>query len=317
MSYDLTIKPRSPRTHVDTDALSSVPGVSTFESHASQDSTTLNLNGDDAAIAHCVHHLLLWAADSDHLVFDPQRRRALQEVGELKWLKPSIAGKTTATQLKNLVKQRLGYHGFAVHKPRRVERQIGALRQGLEFLPPSRGRQAVNVYWVLTLGRVFVEGAYTASTRLARLVPEGVVAPKTVTFDHIVTQVLNHALPYLDRHNTVQRILQANDAGTLSDTAAFGPSSDWQVYYRALCQHHVGRTAEAIATMQSLIDNHSLHPLQRHANQMRADGKAEFAQQAERDFQKVVQSGKSWLQNDRKLYAEELVATWRASTGGA
>lgn len=305
MSYDLIVRPHG-ATVVPTSAAIELPGADAFERIEAQGRLTFCLNGDDAEMARFVYALLQWAERSGHLVEDPQLGAPLRRLGQLTWLAPSSKGKTIATQLKNLTADRLAAHGFSFQKPRTVVRRRNGIRQGFELLPPRRGRTSVNVFWALELAEELNPGAYTGVARLHRLADADV----TGAFDEIAVRLFDFGLPYLDRYASPAALLEGVESGALAVSAAFGPSEDWQVYYRGLCLHAVGRVPEAIEAMQDLVENHSLHPHQRHAERMRAEGREDFAARADAEFEKVRASGKSWVQRDRREQAERLIAAW-------
>ena len=307
VSYDLIVRSTGESSAEISGALE-LPGAIAFESSQTERGVTFFLNGSDAEIAAFVHHLLLWARRTNHVVDDPQRGDALTRLGQLDWLIPSVKGKTLATRLKNLAKDRLAAHGFEFQKPRTLERRVDVLRQGFEFLPARGDRLSVNVFWSLELGAELNPGSYTAVARLDQLGPDA--SGPAESFAQAVAQLFDHGLPHLDRYASAGTLLDAVEAGELEVAAAFGPSVGWQVYYRALCLHHVGRVAEGIAAMRDLVANHSLHPFQEHAKRMRAEGREDFAAQAEADFAKLEASGRSWLQKERREYAEQLIERW-------
>jgi tetratricopeptide (TPR) repeat protein len=168
------------------------------------------------------------------------------------------------TQIKRLVKEQLSQEGFSLSRLRIPERTTAELRQGIEFQPGTghlSGQYTLNVYWSF---RFFEnDGAMDGCRRIGDLLGCGDTwfsredDKLDSEFVKVTQLIMDHAVPYLNAHNTIQKIIAAHENEDLSTAEAFGEDVGWQQFNLGFCYDHLGQNEEALAHLSRVIEEHS------------------------------------------------------------
>lgn len=323
MSYDLIVRGDGDRA-VAVAEIRALPDAQRFEvtpadgAKAEGSLAVVCMNGDDEACAQFARALWVWTKQRGHALFDPQRGKPVSSVTQLPWPAPAGRGKALEARFAHLLRSELAAFGFSLRGRKMVARDLGPIEQGLELVSLSGGRFTITVWWRVVVGAEPGSAGYTGATRIDRLRGDGkdyLVAKLEQSFARMRADVMDHALPHLERYRSPASLLRATASGELAMHDAFGADEGWQLFHRAMCLAHDGRTDEAVADLQRLIDEHSEPHHLRHARRMRAEGQEEFALQAEELHAKDIAAGRrGWIEarGDRaKRHLDALRATGR------
>lgn len=174
------------------------------------------------------------------------------------------------TRIKALFKAHLEPRGFTLESRRCPTRRLTGLHQGIEFQPGTghlAGKFVMNAYWGFTDS--LSDGSMAACTRFAHPEPEKRGAERWFSrsepdFDRDVALaeriVVEAVVPFLDRHDSLAKIVAACASGTLSEAAAFGQDIEWRNYYQGYAHASLGNVDAAIRHFDAVVTLYSDHP---------------------------------------------------------
>jgi hypothetical protein len=177
-----------------------------------------------------------------------------------------MSDSTLKTRIRDLLKEHLIAHGFALKKPRIVERQVDHLRQGIEFQPGTGhldGKYTVNVYWSYTLSPIQDDYSMHASKRIGFFNAQQdiwFVREDAGHFEQVKEVVLGRVLPYLESYNTINKIIIAVDQGLLRLEDAFPVDAGWREFYLGHCYLKLDDLDKAKNHFEAVIYQHSHYP---------------------------------------------------------
>ena len=172
------------------------------------------------------------------------------------------------TRIKCLHSSVLAEKGFVLDRARIPERRLSGLRQGIEFQPGTghlAGKFTLNVYWSF-LDALDDGNAMSASKRVGDLAggTDSWFSQEDDAIDsafQAVERLMNQRiLPYLDRYDTLSKIVDACSSGELSEIDAFGVDVGWRRFYQGFCHLQLGHTAVAVEHFVRVVDLHSSAP---------------------------------------------------------
>jgi len=117
-------------------------------------------------------------------------------------------------------------------------------------------RFTINVGWTFTLATPD-DTAFHASRRIGDLAggPDTwySLAPDQIDeqFARATALILRIALPYLQRYTSVESIVRSHERGDLTIKQAFGPDRGWQLFHLGFCHAFLGRTNDAVSSLQA------------------------------------------------------------------
>src|SRR3954454_21254415 len=161
------------------------------------------------------------------------------------------------TKIRRFVQDHLASEGFILRKPRLAARHLTGLRQSLEFQPGTNhlaGQFTINVCWTFTLAAPH-EGAFHARRRIGELAGgadiwySGKPPQLEEDFARATALILRVALPYLQRHASVESIVASYEGGDISIKQAFGSDRGWQLFHLGFCYAFLGRSATALTSL--------------------------------------------------------------------
>lgn len=170
-------------------------------------------------------------------------------------------------KLKKWIKQFTGTelkpHGFSLPKPRKPERLLDFLRQGLEFQPGTghlAGKFTVNVYWSYMLSPIQDEYSMHAVKRIGHFVDGSnawYINDDESQFLIVKDIILDLVIPYFDKFSSIQKILHAVDSGESKAESVFPTDIGWREFYLGYCHLQVGDIDRAKYHLEKLVNEHS------------------------------------------------------------
>jgi len=172
------------------------------------------------------------------------------------------------TKIRQLFNAHLESMGFLLERARIPERKLLGLRQGIEFQPGTghlEGKYALNVYW--SFMHSLDEGiSMSAVKRIGHLTggPDRWFSRELdsldTDFQFVEELVLGTALPYLVQHDSISKIISSYEAGTLSQTDAFGGDIGWRHFNLGFCYSSLCKTDAAIHHFNEVVTKYSDAP---------------------------------------------------------
>jgi len=173
-------------------------------------------------------------------------------------------------KIRDLYKAQLQPLGFNLKSARLPKRMLPGLRQGIEFQPGGghlAGKYTLNIYWGFR-HRLDEGYAFDGCVRPSDLIgsDQDVWYSREdefldIDFAAVEELVESLAIPYLVRHESVEKIVREFDAGRLSRVHGFGVDVGWQEFNLGFCRAFVGDSAGAVRHYWSVVVNHSHEPL--------------------------------------------------------
>ncbi len=160
--------------------------------------------------------------------------------------------------IRELTKKKLAAQGFHALGVSIIERDIGGLFQGMYFqsgVGHLVGTFTLNVYWRFEKKK---ELAFNGYTRIFDLMSSidgwfskeiGYVEEEFCRLENIIDTVI---MPYLDQHNSLEKLIASCEAGKITKKRAFG-GSGWELYYMGLAYFNIGKYKEALREFEELI----------------------------------------------------------------
>lgn len=176
-----------------------------------------------------------------------------------------MSDKALKAKIKELFIDELAPRGFMLKKKRMPERILPELCQGLEFQPGNGWldrKYTVNVFWNFTIFP-FSLNRFDAERRIGELTGQGDTwfsreeGELERDFKEVRSAIINQALPYLEKYNTIDKIITANEAGELRDDDAFGLFPCQREFIQGCCYNYLGRHTKAVKCFREVIDNYS------------------------------------------------------------
>ena len=170
------------------------------------------------------------------------------------------------TRIKNLVKKSLFVLGFKLIKPRILEREIGGLKQGVEFQPGTGhldGQYTLNVYWRFNyIPKDYI--SFDANRRIGEL-----MSKKDTWFSHgedkletdfaEVTRIFDEIIiPYFEEYSSLEKLVDNYSTGKISKQHAFGLDHGWQCFNAGFTYAALNNKDKAIKELNELINKHSI-----------------------------------------------------------